>query len=235
VGDPGLTPKPKVWKPIWLWYALIAGIARRVFFASKGGLSIVGKLNVPARGAAIIAPIHLSTLDPPAVASASRRHLRFMAKSELFKGIFGWGIRSTGAFPVRRGENDTEAIRNAIDILNDGQVLLLFPEGERGDGMRLGSINRGIAMLAKRTGAPIVPTAIVGTHAMLPRGGKGVKRGHVVVAFGQPFTYAEVARGSSSESRELFAAELEKRLLEICAENGLILEPCSASSAEPTE
>ncbi len=228
VSAPANTPKTRVWKPIWLWYALIAGIARRIFFASKGGLTIVGKNNVPAHGAAIIAPIHLSNLDPPAVASASRRHLRFMAKSELFKGIFGWGIRSTGAFPVRRGENDTEAVRAAIEILNDGQVLLLFPEGERGDGKHLGPINRGIAMLAKRTGAPIVPTAIVGTHAMLPKGAKGTKRGHVTVAFGEPFTYAEVAKGSSSEARDAFAAELERRLLEICKANGLELEAGSA-------
>jgi 1-acyl-sn-glycerol-3-phosphate acyltransferase len=151
-----------------------------------------------------------------------------MAKSELFKGIFGWGIRSTGAFPVRRGENDTEAIRKAIELLNDGQVLLLFPEGERGDGMKLGPINRGIAMLAKRTGAPIIPTAIVGTHAMLPRGGKRAKRGHVTVAFGEAFTYAEVAKGSSSEARDAFAMELERKLLELCASNGLTLQQSRA-------
>jgi len=179
--------------------------------------------QVPKDGATIIAPVHLSNLDPPAVASVCPRQLRFMAKHELFKGFFGWAISSVGAFPVRRGENDTDAIRKAIAMLDSGQALLLFPEGERGDGKHLGQINRGIAMLAKRSGAQVVPTAIIGTHAMLPRGAKGAKRGHVRIAFGEPFTYASVVDGSSSKGREKFAAELERRLVKVCAANGMEL------------
>src|ERR1019366_8096288 len=195
-----------------------------IYFGSKGGVEGVGQKQVPKNGATILAPIHLSNLDPPAVASVCPRQLRFMGKHELFKGFFGWAIASVGAFPVRRGENDTDAIRKALDILGSGQALLIFPEGERGDGKHLGQINRGIAMLAKRSGAQVVPTAIVGTHAMLPRGAKGAKRGHVRVVFGEPFTYASVAEGSSSKGREAFAAELERRLLEVCAAHGLELE-----------
>ena len=195
-----------------------------MYFASKGGVEGIGKENVPKHGAIIIAPVHFSNLDPPAVASVCPRQLRFMAKQELFKGFFGWGISSVGAFPVRRGENDTDAIRKAIDMLDDGQALLLFPEGERGDGKKLGSINRGIAMLAKRTGAQIVPTAIVGTHAMLPRGAKGAKRGHIRIVFGEPFTYASVTEGSTAKGRDIFATELERRLVELCTANGMKLE-----------
>jgi 1-acyl-sn-glycerol-3-phosphate acyltransferase len=199
-----------------------------VYFGLKGGIEAIGKENVPKTGAIIIAPVHFSNLDPPAVASVCPRQLRFMAKQELFKGFFGWGISSVGAFPVRRGENDTEAIRKAIDILESGQALLVFPEGERGDGRHLGSINRGVAMLAKRSGAQIVPTAIVGTHLMLPRGAKGVKRGHIRIVFGEPFTYESVAGGNPQKGREVFTSELQSRLLRVCQGHGLNLKQSEA-------
>jgi 1-acyl-sn-glycerol-3-phosphate acyltransferase len=227
VSATGIEPKPHVWRPHRLWYGLIAWIAHRLYFGSKGGVEGLGKENVPKDGPTIIAPVHFSNLDPPAVASVCPRQLRFMAKQELFKGFFGWAISSVGAFPVRRGETDTDAIRKAIAMLGSGQVLLLFPEGERGDGIRLGPINKGIAMLAKRTEAQIVPTAIIGTHAMLPRGAKGARRGHVTIAFGEPFSYASIVEGSNSQGRELFTAELERRLIALCAEHGLTLTSAS--------
>ena len=151
-----------------------------------------------------------------------------MAKQELFKGLFGWGISSVGAFPVRRGENDTEAIRRAIDMLDNGQALLLFPEGERGDGTHLGPINKGIAMLAKRSAAQIVPTAIIGTHSMLPRGAKGAKRGHVKIVFGSPFSYESFTAGVEGKGRDVFTEELQSRLLELCRDYGLNLDPAGA-------
>ena len=224
MSTPAVQPATRVWKPNRAWYGLIAWIAHRLYFGSKGGVEGVGLENVPTDGATIIAPIHLSNLDPPAVASVCPRHLRFMAKQELFKGFFGWAISSVGAFPVRRGENDTDAIRKAIDILHSGQALLLFPEGERGDGAKLGSINRGVAMLAKRTGAKIVPTAIIGTLAMLPRGAKGARKGHVKIVFGPPFTYDAIATGQDGKGRDVFARELERRLLELCSQHGLNLQ-----------
>jgi len=223
VGSRVAGAKTRVWRPNRFWYGFIDWIAHWLYFGLKGGIEAIGKANVPKRGPVIIAPVHFSNLDPPAVASVCPRQLRFMAKSELFKGFFGWGISSVGAFPVRRGENDTEAIRKAIEILADGQALLLFPEGERGDGQQLGSINRGIAMLAKRSQAPIVPTAVIGTHAMLPKGAKGARRGHVKIVFGEPFTYEQAGDAAGSLGREHFAVALESRLIALCAAHGLSL------------
>lgn len=226
-----IAQKPRVWRPKRWWYGLIAWGAHRLFFGTKGGIEGIGKANVPKSGGVIIAPVHFSNLDPPAVASVCPRQLRFMAKQELFKGLFGWGISSVGAFPVRRGENDTDAIRKAIELLEDGQALLLFPEGERGDGVNLGSINRGVAMLAKRTGAKIVPTAIIGTREMLPRGAKGVKRGHVRIVFGVPFAFDDVTSASGGAGRDAFTGFLAARLVDLCAEHGLMLRGSEAVSA----
>ena len=148
-----------------------------------------------------------------------------MAKEELFRHkLFGRFIGSVGAFPVKRGEGDTEAIRVAIAALQSGEAMLIFPEGQRGDGEHLQPINRGVAMLAKRTGAKIVPAGVVGTHIAWPRGSK-LKRHRITVAYGKPFTYEECAKGANErENRELFAAELQNRIAKLCEENGLKLK-----------
>jgi 1-acyl-sn-glycerol-3-phosphate acyltransferase len=208
------------------WYAFVLRLVRNLFFRLiTGGLRSVGEENIPKTGAVIFAPNHVSNLDPPAVAcGTNRRQLTFMAKEELFKGIFGKLIASVGAFPVRRGESDTESVRKTIALLDEGRAVLVFPEGTRGDTKQLGPINRGVAMLAKRTNAPVVPVGVVGTHIVAPKGGKGLKRHRITIAYGEPFTYADIAKGSSEkENRELFAQELERRIIALCDAHGLHL------------
>lgn len=202
-----------------LWYFFILNLARFAFFL-LGGLRSSGK--VPMQGALIVAPVHVSHLDPPAVACACNRMLRFMAKEELFRGPFGWLIQSVGAFPVRRGEGDTESIRHTIGFLEQGQAVLMFPEGTRGDGVRLGPMSKGVALIAKRTGAPVLPVAIVGSHIALPRGRSKPRRARIKVVYGEPFTFAEVA-GEGKGDRDRFLAALAERLQTLCAEHGLML------------
>ncbi|AIE84287.1 lysophospholipid acyltransferase family protein [Fimbriimonas ginsengisoli] len=213
------------------WYAFARWATKTFFYGSKGGLRSVGQENVPLTGPLIVAPNHVSNLDPPAVACGTkRRQLRFMAKEELFKGFLGKLISSLGAFPVKRGEGDTESIRNAIAILESGEALLIFPEGTRGDGRTMLPVNRGVTMLAKRTNALVLPVGIIGTHIVSPKGAKG-KSHPMLVAYGEPFTYQQTATGANErENRELFAAELEKRILALCNANGLPLK--SAASIE---
>lgn len=200
---------------------------RVAYFQPQGGFTAVGQENMPMSGPVIVAPIHLSFLDPPAVAVASPRQLRFMAKEELFKIPLGPLITSLGAFKIRRGESDTESIRLAISILEKGETLLVFPEGTRGDGVTMHPVNRGVTMLAKRTNAVVVPIAIVGTHILMPKGAKG-RRHRVTVAIGKGFTYSDVATDPSEKvNRELFAAELQKRILELCHAHGLPLKTAS--------
>lgn len=214
-----------------LWFAFARWATKVFFFGSRGGISSVGEENIPKTGGLLVAPNHVSNFDPPAVACGTRvRPLRFMAKEELFKGPFGALISSLGAFPVKRGEGDTEAIRKSLEMLEAGDALLVFPEGSRGDGKTLGSINRGVAMMAKRTGVPVLPVGIIGTHITGPKGGGG-KKHPMVVAYGKPFTYAETATGKNErENRDLFAAELERRIIALCAAHGLPLK-----GAESTE
>ena len=125
---------------------------------------IVGTEQIPDTGAAIIAPNHKNFLDAFFVGLAMRRHVRFMAKIELFKGPLRELFLRLGAFPVRRGESDTEAVETAREILAGGGLVVVFPEGTRVEQVdALGSPHHGAGRLALETGAPIIPAAITGT------------------------------------------------------------------------
>jgi 1-acyl-sn-glycerol-3-phosphate acyltransferase len=205
-----------------LWYGFVRWLVRVFFFKFSGGFRAVGLENVPRTGALIVAPNHASHLDPPATACAMPRPIAFMAKKELFgHKLFGALIRSLDAFPVQRGEGDTEAIRKTLKLLQEGRAVLVFPEGTRGPGERLLPFNKGVGMIAKRSGAAVLPVGIVGTAAKWGRGSKKPKWGKVAVVFGRPFSYGDVAgRSSEAEAREAFVRELEKRILEACEQGG---------------
>ena len=150
----------------------------RLFF----GMRVTGRENVPKTGAAIIAPNHKSFWDAFFIAAVLRRNVRFMGKAELFEGRRGRLFIALGAFPVRRGSSDAEAIGTARTVLENGEVLALFPEGTRvRDPDVLGTPKRGAVRLALETGAPLIPTAMTGTERRrfhLPRA--------VQISFGPP-------------------------------------------------
>lgn len=219
------------------WYAFVLRLVRNVFFrVITGGFSSLGEENIPKPGAVIFAPNHVSNLDPPAVAcGTNKRQLTFMAKEELFKGLFGRIIASVGAYKVRRGESDTESIRRTLGLLDAGRAVLVFPEGTRGDTKRMGPINRGVAMLAKRSGAPVLPVGVIGTHIVMPKGQKGLKRHRILVVYGEPFTYQQIATSNSEkENREIFARELESRIIALCGAHGLPLKSAESDSPQPS-
>lgn len=128
------------------------------------GFTASGKENVPATGPVVLVPNHKSFWDPFFVAMVLRRPVHFMGKAEHFDGPMApWFLR-LGAFPVRRGESDAEALETARAILRRGDALALFPEGTRVREEGLGTPKRGAARLAIEAGAPLVPTTITGTE-----------------------------------------------------------------------
>jgi 1-acyl-sn-glycerol-3-phosphate acyltransferase len=134
-------------------------------------MTVTGVQHVPAEGPAIIAPNHKSMFDPFFVGLATQRPLHFMAKSELFKGRSARLLSGLGAFPVRRGTADPEALETARIHLEQGRVLALFPEGTRfRDPDALKTPRRGAGRLAIEAQAPIVPCAITGTDRLFARG-----------------------------------------------------------------
>ena len=145
------------------WYRIARGACGLWFWLTHHGVRAEGVEKLP-QGAAIICPNHTSLRDPlyMAVACGRNEPLRFMAKAEIWKSKFlGNLIASLGAFPVRRGEADLDAIRESMNILKTGQKLLVFPEGTRVTEGKDVEAKAGAAMLAAKTGAPIIPVAIV--------------------------------------------------------------------------
>ena len=208
------------------WFAFCRWFVRVFFYRLGGGFRSVGSENIPPTGPVIFAPIHLSHTDPPAVACGCKRRLRFMSKAEMFeKKFLGWLIGSLGAFRVSRGEGDTESVRTAIELLNSGEAILIFPEGTRGDGKTMNPISRGVSLLAKKTNAQIVPVGLIGTFDRLPKGSSKLHRSAVTVVYGMPFTYNEVCNDSSEKkNRETFARVLAQRIVELCNAHGMMVK-----------
>lgn len=133
--------------------------------------------NIPADGGLVIAANHNSNLDPWPLGLPlwPRRQLFFMGKSELFNPVLGPILRAGGAFPVRRGEQDAEAIETAVRLAREGKIVAMFPEGTRREkGLRKKVVHRprtGAARIALAAGVPLVPAALEGTGrlARIPR------------------------------------------------------------------
>lgn len=151
-------------------------------------LDVRGLEHLPPSGPLLVAGNHVSLLDGPLVAVSVPRDVRMLAKHELYVGALGRFLHAMGQVPVDRGQPDRRALRAALAILADGGVVGVFPEGERGSG-EFERVRDGVAYLALRSGAPIVPVACVGTAAALPLGHRLPRLGtRISVVFGRPVT-----------------------------------------------
>jgi 1-acyl-sn-glycerol-3-phosphate acyltransferase len=128
-------------------------------------LRVYGSERVPRTGGVVLALNHFSWLDPPAFGAASPRNIRYLAKIEIY-GVKGLGqlIRAFGAYPVRRGESDRDAVRLMRECVQQGDVLGLFAEGTRQRSGVPGEVKPGAAMVALQERVPIVPAAIHGSQ-----------------------------------------------------------------------
>ncbi|MDE2027139.1 MAG: 1-acyl-sn-glycerol-3-phosphate acyltransferase [Candidatus Omnitrophica bacterium] len=143
--------------------------------------------KIPRQGGFILASNHISNLDPMLLGICSVRRLNFMAKIELFKGILGFILVRLGSFPVRRGEADFGAMREALKRLKMGRPVLIFVEGTRRIGDAPSKAQSGVGFLAMKSGVPIVPVYIKGTDKVMAPGTKSLKRDRVFTTFGDPF------------------------------------------------
>lgn len=144
-----------------------------------------GSEHIPSNGAIVLACNHLSNLDPVLLAAATPRPINYLAKVELFRvPIFGGLIRRYGAIPLRRSASDPEAIRLAEQVLEQEQVLALFPEGTRSRAGQLKPFRFGAARMALKYNIPLIPAAITGTDQAMPAGAKAAHRVPIQIAFG---------------------------------------------------
>lgn len=172
-------------------------------------LEVYGAERMPAAGGLVVASNHFSWIDPPALGAASRRTLYYMAKVEAHR-VPGLGqlMRTFGAFAVRRGESDRDAVRTMRQVVRDGNALGMFAEGTRQRGGIPGPVQPGAAMVAITENVPLIPVAIHGSHEWRLGNFKPVS-----VAWGQPLTFEGLPRGGKGYKEA--SLEVERKIHEL--------------------
>jgi 1-acyl-sn-glycerol-3-phosphate acyltransferase len=199
-------------------YGFLRGLMRALVHTYLVGLfKMTGAENVPAEGPLIVCPNHSGTLDPPLVpAFVPRRDTWSMAKSEYFeKPSIRWLFTRYHAFPVIRHTADRIALRRSFDLLKEGHVLIMYPEGTRIDSGVLAEPEPGAGFIAQKAACAVLPVALTGTLECLPKGARWPHRVPVTVRFGKPFVVRQrrpngerVSHEEASEAIMLAIAEL---------------------------
>jgi 1-acyl-sn-glycerol-3-phosphate acyltransferase len=178
-----------------LWYDFVRGLIAwfcRLFWRT----GIEGTEHVPRSGPFILAPVHRSNVDTPLVCAVTSRRLRYMGKDSMWKyGWSAWFFNSLGGFPVHRGEPDRQALRTCEQVLSAGEPLVVFPEGTRQTGPIVEHVFDGVAYLALKTGAPIVPVGIGGSEGAMPKEARFIKPVKIHLLVGPPLEVSAPAPG----------------------------------------
>lgn len=182
-------------------------------------MTIVGRENIPATGAFVLAPVHRSYVDTPIAGCLTVRRLRFMGKDSMWKVRWvGWVLSALGAIPVTRGTADREALRRSVELLEGGEPMVLFPEGERKQGPVVQPLFDGAVYVALKARVPIIPVGIAGSERVMPKGARFVFPRKVHVEIGRPIVpeVGELPEGSRvprpvlSEQSERLHGELQR-------------------------
>ncbi len=190
-----------------LWYAGWHAILG-TYFVTANSLRADGRRNVPMKGPALLIANHESFIDPLLIGTAAPRELAFLARANVFRGLFGRFLRSLNTYPVDQEGFACEGLKAMIDLLSAGWPVLIFPEGERSRNGVMRAFRPGVHLIIKRTHAPIVPCGVAGAYETLPRARRipipGLSplflppgRASVAVSFGKPLDggrYAKMPR-----------------------------------------
>jgi 1-acyl-sn-glycerol-3-phosphate acyltransferase len=201
-----VAPRPSA---LYLLLGVVSWPAIRFVFRLRAR----GVEHVPQEGGCVLAANHVSNLDPGPLGLPlfPRRYLRFMAKSELYWFPLGPLLSLGGAFPVRRGQADAEAVETAARLCRDGHVVVMFPEGtRRKKGLRKkweARPHTGAARIALEAGVPLVPAAIRGTDRIR-------RLGPLRVAYGEPVPTDDLdrsdLRSAAQEATDRLMAEIRR-------------------------
>jgi 1-acyl-sn-glycerol-3-phosphate acyltransferase len=206
----------------------------RAVTAVMGGMWVEGREVVPMKGPALIVPNHSSDMDPAIVAMALPRMAWYMAKAELFDmKVFGLPlgpfIRLMQAYPVRRdtGAADRAAIRYGEEKLKEGELLVVFPEGKLSENGVMQPFQPGAALIALRTGVPVIPMGLTGTPDFLPYGAQVPRRFSrpIRVRFGKPIPMDDLKGLPRHDALEEATRRMEAAVAELSGQPIPVREP----------
>ena len=177
----------------------LLGIFFLIFFRPK----IVGREKIPKDGGVILAGNHRHIFDPCMPILSTKRHVHYMAKKELFNSPIGWFFKVVGCIPVDRGHDNTDSKEAALEVLREGEVLGIFPEGTRNKSLNgLLPFKYGAVSMSNKSGALIVPFAITGKYRLF--------NNKLTVRFGEGF----VASDDLKRANKRLVSEIEELIAE---------------------
>ena len=165
----------------WYFRALF-----KVVFTALNRIEGIGCENVPETGGVIIAANHVSYLDPLVVGVALKRRATYMAMEKLFSLPLIGAFVKAFSLPVRTGRPQTSTIKEAVNRLKQGELIVIFPEGGRSADGSIMDPKRGVGVIAGISRAPVIPTLVTGTEKSLPVGAKFMRPAKIKVVFGRP-------------------------------------------------
>jgi len=174
------------------------------------GFTVEGRDKVPVTGPLLVCGNHVNWVDPVVLAYSTNRVVYFMAKQELFRGgFYARAYRALGAFPVKRGAVDRQALRRCLDLLREGHPVGIFPEGTRSRTGKLGQGEPGAAVIGLLTGALIAPVGI-----------SGYKQGRLVVRWGDPIDPRDYGDTDARRDKRAVAALTHDLMVRIAELSG---------------
>lgn len=169
-------------KTFYLFFKAIFWIIFSCFF----GLEVKDAENVPRNGGVIVAANHTSYLDPPVIGVALKRQATYMAREGLFKIPLLRTFVAAFSFPIKRGKPTPSTIKEAVQRLRRGELIVMFPEGGRSQDGTFLDPKRGVGLIASMSKAVVVPALIRGTEKAFPVGARFIKPAKIRVIFGRP-------------------------------------------------
>lgn len=162
-------PRPAIDRKLWL---PLARVVTAALLAVLGPVKVRGAYRVPREGGVLILSNHLSDVDPIVLQHACPRAPHYMAKSDLFDvPVLGRLMRVFGAFPVKRGEPDRQALKHSAELLKADEAVVIFPEGQLSETGELQELKAGVALIARlAAGVPVICVGIDGSQRIMPYG-----------------------------------------------------------------
>ena len=188
----------------------------RVLYRVLFNYKAYGMENLHESGSFIIAPNHVSFLDPPAIGVFIRRKMNYIAKRDVFKGrFFGWYMRKLRTVPMDEGLLIYSGMKEIIKKIRQGIPIVIFPEGTRGDGEHFLEPGPGVAYFALKFDLPVVPAYVKGTEKAFPRDARFIRLAPVRVFYGKPKRYHMPAGTDKDKAYKKVANEIMDEIKEL--------------------
>jgi 1-acyl-sn-glycerol-3-phosphate acyltransferase len=192
--DPLSLPDPNRRNIVWLTLQYLMKLVFMLWLRYRAR----GLENLPKTGGGLVLVNHQSFLDPMLVGLPLQRPVSNLARDSLFKvPVIGWVLRNTYVMPINRDAASTASIRHALQRMNHGFLVGLFPEGTRSTDGTVGEFKPGFISMIRRAKVPVYPVGIAGAYEAMPRGGFRLWPQRVRIVFGKPLCAEEVARLSA--------------------------------------